>query len=57
MRKLAMLSVLPMVLVIGACSHLATSGAGAPPGPVTAGAPYDLVISNGRIVDGTGAPD
>jgi len=55
MRKFAVLPVLPILLALGACGRPATSGAGAAPGPVAAGGPYDLVISNGRIVDGTGA--
>ena len=35
------------LLVLAACAHANT-------GPTLRGAPYDVVISNGRIVDGTG---
>lgn len=51
MRKLLAVSTL---LVASACSRATTSGAG---GSIVApsGAPYDVVIANGRVVDGTGA--
>ena len=48
MRKLALLA---MSLVIGACAGTMHSGS---TGSRPAGT-YDLVITNGRIIDGTGA--
>lgn len=50
MRKLAMLV---LVVGVGGCSSATMSGTGRTPFPTDG--PYDLVISNGRIVDGTGA--
>ena len=50
MRKLV---VLTFMISLGACSSATTSGAGRTPAPGDGS--YDLVISNGRIVDGTGA--
>jgi dihydroorotase/N-acyl-D-amino-acid deacylase len=50
MRKLAVLAVL---VVLGGCSRATMSGAGRQ--PVIGRDGYDLVITNGRIVDGTGA--
>ena len=51
MRKLP---VLTLAIVLGACSSATTSGARRVPSVAPGGA-YDLVITNGRIVDGTGA--
>jgi dihydroorotase/N-acyl-D-amino-acid deacylase len=52
MRKLA---VFPVLFAIGACSSVSTTGGARMPAPSDGGAPYDVVITNGRIVDGTGA--
>lgn len=51
--RLSSLLLVPAVLLATGC---ATGGPSAAPGaPTPAGAPYDLVLLNGRIVDGTGA--
>lgn len=50
-RKLAMI---PVLVAIGACSSALAPGAARLP-TAAGSAGYDLVISNGRIVDGTGA--
>src|SRR3954462_10064501 len=45
------LTVLALALSIAGCTHAASSGAPAPDH-----GSYDVVIENGRIVDGTGNP-
>ena len=54
MRKLAAL--LPLAWIVAACSVTVTHGAASVPAqaPAHADAAYDLVITNGRIVDGSG---
>ena len=54
MRKLAAL--LPLAWIVAACSVTVTHGAAPAPAqaPAPADAAYDLVITNGRIVDGSG---
>jgi dihydroorotase/N-acyl-D-amino-acid deacylase len=54
MRKLAAL--LPLAWIVAACSVTVTHGAASVPAqaPAPADAAYDLVITNGRIVDGSG---
>ena len=43
------LAIVAACAAVGACARTA-------PSPVAAGARYDLLITNGTIVDGTGAP-
>jgi len=52
MRKLAAL--LPLAWFVAACSVTVTRRAAPAPTPVPADTAYDLVITNGRIVDGSG---
>ncbi len=55
MRKLvAVLSALPVLLLAAACSVNISRGTATAPGPAQAAGELDLVIGNGRIVDGTG---
>ena len=52
MRKLAAL--LPLAWIVAACSVTIIRRAAPAPTPAPADTAYDLVITNGRIVDGSG---
>ena len=55
-----MSKVLPRLAVLGICllgaPLLAAAATGAAAAPTAAAAPFDVIIVNGRIVDGTGSP-
>src|SRR4051812_14695268 len=51
MRRLPLLRTLPALVVLAACAPRATSRTA----PSAAAGSYDVVIENGRVVDGTGA--
>ena len=53
MRKVTVL--VTMAIAAAACRPTITPGSASAPGGGPSGAPYDVVITNGRIVDGTGS--
>ena len=56
MRHARLATLLGALLAGAGCAGTQSMGAGATPAASAAGSGYDVVIANGRIVDGTGNP-